>query len=183
MQLSSSHFSAYSAIMCKDIPDINITEMIAELTANAVFMMATETDFAITTKTTGAIVHILKSQKYKWMPFHLVMEGFTRGAMGELGGTTRFTVRNVCTWMNAMFEKHTILQVEQVSKTDSRRRADEERSFRMQQKNSTIYGVALHWKIAHCPMPDELYDRLTLDAIVAAFKKGYSFTELKPEMI
>jgi hypothetical protein len=32
-------------------------------------------------------------------------------------------------------------------------------------------------------MPDKDYDRLTLDKIVEAFEKGYTFNELTPSMI
>jgi hypothetical protein len=117
------------------------------------------------------------------MPLHLVMEGFHKGSMGELGGTCRFTVRNVNIWMNAMYEKLAQINTEKKTQEDARRRDEESVAYKKSQINSCLYAAAYYWKISHCPMSDKEYDRLTLDKIVDALKKGYSTKELKPAMI
>jgi hypothetical protein len=183
MDLRSSFFAESMNVECKDIMIGPMIEMIGELSANAIFVMSTDIDSSVTGRVTATIVDILKNQKYKYMPFHLVCEGFTRGSMGELGGTTKFSVRNVCTWMYAMFEKLTQINTEKKSREDAERRRSEAAEFKLTQKRSSLFGAAMYWKISHCPMSDSDYDRLTLDKIVEAFKTGYTAKELQPSMI
>jgi hypothetical protein len=171
---------------CKDILHEALKEMILELSANAIFVMDTEMKGEITSRTADTIVDLLKHSYFRFMPFHLVCEGFQKGAMGELGGTTRFTVRNVNTWMRAMNEKLTTLNMEKKTKEDAERRAQDEKAFRQRQRINSLYGSAMYRKIEWCYsglLSSEDYDRLTLDKIVEAVNKGYSIHELTPEMI
>lgn len=183
MELRSNYFKMNMNDACKDIITDQMIEMIAELSANAIFIMNTDVDGSVTSRTTEIIIETLKNSKFRYMPFNLVMEGFYRGSMGELGGTTRFTVRNVCTWMNVMYEK--LAQINTAKKTmeDAERRKEGTKAYKQSQKQSALYGSAYYWKISHCPMSDTQYDRLTLDKIVEAIKKGYSLKELEPNMI
>jgi hypothetical protein len=186
MELKNNHFSMSMNELCKDIITQPMIEMIGELSAHAMFVMNTDLEASVTARTTGTIVDILKTQKYKFMPFYLVCEGFTRGSMGELGGTTRFTVRNVCTWMNAMYEKLAQINTEKKTKEDSERRASETRAFKQNQKRGTFYGAAMYRKMEWAQagaITSADYDRLTLDKIVAKIKEGYSIKELQPSMI
>lgn len=186
MELKSTFFSAHMNDRCRDILKSSMKEMILELSVNAIFVMNTDMEGTITVKTTEVIVDVLQSQKYSIMPFHLVMEGFTKGSMGELGGTTRFTVRNVCTWMNAMYERMAQINAERKSKEDSERRVAEAKSFKAEQKRSILFGKAMYRKIEWCKegaISSQEYDRLTLVKIVAAMQKGYNIKDLQPSMI
>jgi hypothetical protein len=161
-------------------------EMIIELSSNAIFVMNSEMEAGITMRIAETIVDILKHSNLRFMPFHLVCEGFQKGSMGELGGTTRFTVRNVNTWMKAMSEKLTQINTEKKTKEDSRRRAEEVVAFKMRQRTSNLYGKAMFRKIEWCysgGLSSEDYDRLTLDKIVEAMQKGYNIRDLQPSMI
>jgi hypothetical protein len=160
-----------------------MTEMVAELSTNAVFVMNTDIQAEASSRIVETVVDLLKHSLLRFMPFHLVCEGFQKGAMGELGGTTRFTVRNVNTWMRAMNEKLAQINMDLKTREDARRRAEEAAAYKQLQKRYSIFGTACRWKVDHCPLPDADYDRLTLDKIVEAFNKGYSFKELTPSMI
>jgi hypothetical protein len=186
MEFKSTYFSAHMNDRCRDILTTSMREMIMELTLNAIFVMNTDLEASITAKTTETVVDILKNQKYSPMPFHLVVEGFAKGSMGELGGTTRFTVRNVCTWMNAMYEKLAQINIEIKSKEDAARRAAEALEFKNRKKTANLYGAAMFRKIEWCQaglISSAEYDRLTLDKIVARMQEGFPLAELTPSMI
>lgn len=186
MELKSSYFNSYMNERCKEIPSPALKEMIIELSSNAIFVMSTDMEAGITVRTAEIIVDMLKNAKYGYMPLYLVMEGFVKGSMGELGGTTRFTVRNVAVWMNAMHEKLTEINQVKKTKEDSERRAAEAAAFKIRQKTASMYGAAMFRKIEWCyagSVSPQEYDRLTLDKIVDAMRRGYSIKELQPSMI
>jgi len=162
-------------------------EMIVELSANAIFVMNGDMEAGLMLRTSEAIVDILKKSKFGYMPFYLVLEGFQKGSMGELGGTTKFTVRNVCVWMNAMYDRLTQINAEKKSKEDAERRALEANKYKSEQKRHCLYGSAMLKKIEWCHdgaiTTSEEYDRLSLDKIVAAMQKGYNLKDLHPSMI
>jgi hypothetical protein len=186
MNFKSNYFPIYMQDCCKDILHESLKEMILELSANAIFVMNTEMQGEITARLADTIVDLLKHSNFRFMPFHLVCEGFQKGAMGELGGTTRFTVRNVNTWMKAMYEKLAQVNMEKQTKLDAQRRAEESKLFKQLQHRNNLYGAAMYRKIEWCYaglLSSDDYDRLTLDKIVEAMQKGYSLKELNPEMI
>lgn len=186
MELKSRYFNLHMNDLCRDIPSDSMKEMIIELSSNAIFVMNTDMEPSITVRTAELIVDTLKNFKCRLMPFHLVMEGFHKGSMGELGGTTRFTVRNVNVWMNAMHEKLSLINQERKTKEDSERRAAETAAFKRQQKTASLYGAAMYRKIEWCYaglISSAEYDRLTLDKIVARMQEGFSIRELTPGMI
>jgi hypothetical protein len=185
MEISSKYYNEYLNSKMRDIPSIAIIELIDEFSANAKFYMSSDADAITTEKINNAVVDLLKG-RFSHMPFSLIAEAYTKGALGELGGTTRFTVRNVYTWLNAMEEKYQRLYQEMQTKTDAERRAAEEKKFMSTQKRSNIYGAAMYRKIEWCHdglLTSSQYDILTLDKIVAAVEMGYSLKELKPSMI
>jgi len=186
MELKSSYFPAHLNDACKDILKSSMKEMIIELSSNAIFVMNTDMEASITVRTAEIIVDTLQNSKFRYMPFHLVMEGFHKGSMGELGGTTRFTVRNVAVWMNAMYEKLALLTQERKTKEDSERRAAESAAFKSRQKTSNLYGAAMYRKMEWAQaglISSAEYDRLTLDKIVARMQEGFSINKLIPAMI
>jgi hypothetical protein len=186
MEFKSRHFTIHMQDLCKDILPEAMEEMIIELSANAIFVMNTELDGQITGRMAKTIVDLLKHSNYRFMPLHLVCEGFQKGAMGELGGTTRYTIRNVNTWMKAMFEKLAQINIEKKTKEDAIRRAEEERAFKQLQNKHNLYGAAFYRKLEWCHaglISSQEYDRLTLDKIVEELKKGYSANDLVPSMI
>ena len=186
MEFKSRFFPIHMQNLCKDILHESLKEMVIELSSNAIFVMNTEMQAEITIRTSDTIVDLLKHSNLRFMPFHLVCEGFQKGAMGELGGTTRFTVRNVNTWMRAMNDKLAQINMEKKTKEDAERRAQEEKAYKQRQKTNSLYGAAMFRKIEWCYsglLSSEDYDRLTLDKIVKAVQKGYKINELRPEMI
>lgn len=186
MELKNPLFKEYMNDRCKDILEESLKKMVSELMVNAIFVMNAELEAGLAARTIETVVYILKNNKYNSMPIYLVMEGFSKGSMGELGGTTKFTVRNVCVWLNAMYERMAQINAERKTKEDAERRALEAKSYKQYQKISCLFGAAMFRKIEWCKdgvLSSAEYDRLTLDKIVAAVQKGYTLKELYPSMI
>jgi hypothetical protein len=186
MDLKSKYFNGSFGKQCQEIPKDAMMEMIGELSSNAIFVMSTDMDAAVTVRTAEMIVYQLKQTKLNVLPFHLVVEGFTRGSMGELGGTSKFNVRNVSIWMHAMYDKHAQIAAEKKTKEDIMRRDEEAKNYKSNYKTSSLYGMAMYRKLEWCYaglVSSEEYDRLSLDKIVAAMQKGYKLKELQPNMI
>lgn len=182
MEIKSPAYTEHLKTQVAIIPMGSLIELIDEFAINAKFYMSSDIDSDATAKINAAIIDMLKG-RFKYLPLYLVAEAYMRGSLGELGGTTRFTVRNIYIWLTAIEEKQQRLFQEEKTKIDAIRRAQEERSFRESQKRSNLFAAAMYWKISHCPMSDAEYDRLTLDKIVEAMQKGYTPKELQPLMI
>lgn len=183
MEIKSAYYPQYLAEKVYNIPSEHMREMIDEFAINAKFYMSSDVDNEATDKINAAVVDLLKN-KFRYLPLSLVAEAYTRGSLGELGGTTRFTVRNIYIWLTAVDEKNQRLNQESQSRTDSERRAAEERAFRLQQKRSTKYGAAMYWKIGFAKQLSAAeYHRISLDKIVAMMDRGYKLENLTPEMI
>jgi hypothetical protein len=187
MELRSSFFTAHMNDPCKDILPGSMKEMVAELSTNAIFVMNTDIEASVTARVIETIVDQLINSKFKYMPFYLVCEGFSRGSIGELGGTTRFTVRNVYTWMNAMHDKLALINIETKNKQDAERRAAESKDFRQHQKGSNLFAAAMskkmEWRESGVITTEADYDRYPLFKIVELIKKGYTIKEIQPSMI
>ena len=186
MKLESKYFPVYMNTPCNEIPQFNLKIMVLELITNAIWLMNTDLESTLIAKSAETLTRILKEEKYKWLPLHLVIEGFSRGSMGELGGTTKFSLRNVFTWLTAMDDKDKILKVEQKSREDAARRKSEETAFKGTRKSSSLYGSAL-WKkiewITSGAVPKEAYDDIKLDRIVELIKQGHRINDIKPSML
>jgi hypothetical protein len=186
MEIKNEHYLEHINTRCKDIFPERLQDIIRELSENAKFYMSSEIDATVTVKINAAIVDMLKNHKYRYLPLHLVGEAFTRGSMGELGGTTRFTVRNVCIWLGQMQEKMESLNALQKTKEDAGRRIDEEKSFRENKERSNLFGTAMYLKIGWCQaglLSERQYDECSLDKIVGLIEKGYPIKEITPSMI
>jgi hypothetical protein len=184
MKLEYEHFPIYMDVSIWNIPQEHLMPMLVELSMNAMYYMNTENDPKNSAKLMAGIKDmILSDHTYRNMKLHVIAEAFHKGSLGELGGTSRFGLRNVNVWLSSQKEKHLKLITEEKSKIDDSRKKNEETAFRQSQQRSNKYGSALYWKISFCPMSAQEYDRLSLDKIVAMMEKGYKLRELTPEMI
>lgn len=185
MNLANDNFPIYMSSPIGMIPAEHLTPMLLELAANAIFYMNTDMDSVTTSKVVAGIKDIiLQDPSYKRMPLHLIIETFHKGSLGELGGTTKFGIRNVNIWLTSVKDKHQRLTMEEKSREDQKRKAEEEMAFKLQQKRSTLYGSAMMWKIGIAKQISSAeYDRLTLDRIVDAMQKGYDLKTLTPDAI
>ena len=83
MEIKIKHYHTYINDRCMQIPTEHLLEIIDELSQNAKFFMSSDLDSAMTEKVNAAIVDLLKNQKYKYLPFSLVGEAFTKGSLGR----------------------------------------------------------------------------------------------------
>ena len=180
MEIKSNFYKSFLSTRVGDIPSPALEELIDEFAINAKFYMSSPEDAATTEKINKAVIEELKN-RFRFLPLHLVGEAYDRGAKGELGGTTRFTFRNVYTWLKQIEEKNQRLFIEEISRRDQQLRHEEEKHYKTFQRRNSLYGTAFYWKVSQCPMPDKLYDALTLDKIVESLENGYDIRTLKPE--
>ena len=183
MEIKSEYYPTYISEIMTHIPREHLRELIDEFAIQARFFMSSDIDTDTMNKINAAIIVLLKD-KFKNLSLSLVGEAYTRGSLGELGGTTRFTVRNVYTWLSAVEEKSQKMYQDKVSRMDAEKRAAEEKVFKSQQKRSNMYGSAMMWKIGYAKQISSAdYDRLNLDKIVDAMQKGHNLKTLTPSMI
>jgi hypothetical protein len=185
MELKSNFYPVYLNEQIMNIPTAALTEIIEELSSNVKFYMNSDLDSSSTDRVNNAIVSILQS-KYKYFTLSVVAEAFHSGSLGELGGTTKFTVRNVAIWLNASKERYERARAEQKTKDDNHKREAEERSFRKTRDNDNLFGTALWIKIGwnyNGSIRSSDWDNYPLDAIVAKLRQGYTEHNLIPEMI
>jgi hypothetical protein len=186
MEIKSSFYKEYVNTRCADIPTVALLEIVDELSANTKFYMSSDIDARTTEKLNAVIVDMLKNMRFRNLPLFLIGEAFTKGAMGDLGGTTKFTARNVCIWLNQMDERLKVIRTEQKTKEDNRLREAEERSFRHTRNSDNLFGQAYWLKIGwYCAgaIRGEDLDLYTLDAIVQKLREGHTQKTLKPSMI
>jgi hypothetical protein len=185
MELKSSFYPAYLNEQVGNMPKDALMEIIEEISSNAKFYMNSDLDGSSTDRVNGAIVAILQS-KYKYFSLSVVTEAFHSGSLGELGGTTKFTVRNVAIWLNASREKYERARAEQKTKEDNAKREAEEKSFRHTRNNDNLFGTALWIKTGwnyNGTIKSDDWDNYTLDAIVAKLREGYTEKTLHPSML
>jgi hypothetical protein len=187
MKLVNKNFPEYMDVPMMNIPSEDMDAMLMELAINAMFFMNTENSEDINLKLVAGIKDlILSDYNYKFMPLHLVIETFHKGSVGELGGTTRFGLRNVNLWLFSSKEKHQKLIAEQKSKEDNRKRAEWEENFKRNHEKDWIFGQALWlkvgWNYSGAIKPQD-WDKYTLDAIVEKLRQGYDENSLRPSMI
>lgn len=188
MELKSKYFNASMGKLCKDIPTEAMIEMITELVSSACFDMNTTMDTPVTVRTVQSIIDKLKHTKFNTLTFCLVVEGFSRGSMRDLGGTTKFSVSNFSAWMNAMLEKQAQIAAEQKTKEDLRKKEEEARAYKNYRKGgSDLFAIAVSKKhdwYASKLISSEDYDRPDLlDNIVALLQQGYNYGEIQPKMV
>jgi hypothetical protein len=84
MEFKSKYFTIHMQDLCKDILAEPMKEMIAELSTNATFVMNTDIQAETSARIIETIVDLLKHSLLRYMPFHMICEGFQKGAMGIL---------------------------------------------------------------------------------------------------
>lgn len=187
MKLENENFPVYMDTEVIHIPTGHLTPMLMELVTNALFYMNTENNAETTLRMVSGIRDLLLTDhSYKHFKLHLIIETFHKGSLGELGGTTKFGLRNVNIWLFSVKDKAQKLDAERRSREDNNRKAEEERAFRSRRDRNTLYGAAMYRKIEWASaghLTDRQYDLCTLDKIVELLERGYSISDLQPGMI
>ena len=181
MEIKNSYYSNHQTDRCKDVPENLLRDIVNELLTNIRFYMSSDLTAESMLKVTDAVMDLLKGH-FCWLPLHLVGEAFVKGSLGEIGGTSRITVRNIYIWLKEIEGKSNNLTAQEISKRDDQRRAESERLFKMNQAHNVSYGTALYiklkWVYENRIYPDN-WDYYTLDAIVEQLKAGKTERTLK----
>ena len=186
MEIKSEAYRVNLNCICKDIFKDQLEEIIDELSGNAKFFMSSDIDASTTDKINTVVVDLLKNGKYQVLPLHMVSEAFTRGSMGELGGTTRYTVRNMCVWLNEMYDKLRVLNANRYSQVDAERRKEEEANFKTHKEISNMYGAAFRRKVecfCNGSLNPSEWEQVSLDKMVDLLKEGHAANDIMPKHV
>ena len=197
MEIKNEYYKQHLKELCKDVPADVLGRIVFELSTNAKFYMNSDANADDLSKINDAVVDLLKT-RFSWVPLHLLGEAYVKGSLGELGGTTKLSVRNVYTWLSNVDEKARNLRTQDISKIDDSKRAEEERVFLTNQANNNLYGAALSLKLKWFypssrgrfgqgiylkGLDPSLWDRYPLDKIVEKLKQGYTVQTLTPSKL
>jgi hypothetical protein len=207
MEIKSTFFPQYLNERVVNIPSHILQELVDEFAINAKFYMSADVDGDTTDKINSAVMGMLKS-RYSQLPLNLVSEAYSRGSLGELGGTTRFTPRTIAAWLTNIEEKNNILNQTYATRLNSEQRIREEREFMANKKRNNLFGLALSLKVSwlqgnrNTPLigkvvvpttfsrfagkwnpSDKEWDRCSLDKIVALIEMGIPAAEINPKAI
>jgi hypothetical protein len=184
MEINNLYYSQNLKQLCNEVPSDSLKEIIEELSTNAIFYMGSQLKTDDINKINTEIINLLK-KRFRYLPLLLVGEAFISGSLGELGGTTRFYVANVYKWFLQMEEKAQRIYTEGRNKIDENRRLEDERLFRNNKGDSSLFGLALHlklvWVYEH-KIDAKDWDYYTLDKIVEQFRLGKTNKTLSPSM-
>jgi hypothetical protein len=194
MEIKNAYYKEHLKELCKEVPTDVLSRIVGELSINAKFYMNGDTSPEDLVKINDAIVDLLKT-RFSWLPLHLVGEAYVKGSLGELGGTTKLSARNVYTWLSNVDEKARTLRTQEISRVDESKRTAEERVYLSNQANNVLYGTALSLKLSWFypssrgrfgqgiylkGLDPSLWDRYPLDKIVEKLKQGYTVQTLTP---
>jgi len=186
MEIKNEYYSGHLKERCREVPEETLIDIIEEFSSIAKFYLSTEIHIDDIKKINGAILDILKHGRFQWLPLYLVGEAYTKGSLGELGGTTKLSVRNIYIWLTQMEEKMRNIDAGYQSKIDNERRANDERVYMEHQSHNVRFGTALCIKLAWVyegRIKANDWDKYTLDAIAEKLKEGYSDKTLLPSKI
>ena len=181
MEIKSEAYKYYLRYEVGKIPDQELNEVIKEFSSNAIFMMGSEHKPDDLRKTHQSVLYLIRSA-YSFLPLHLIAEAFSKGSVGDLGGTTKFSARNVNIWLREIKDKHYNLIAEEKSREDNQRRSEVEKIFKSNQANNVIYGTALFLKLSWAyegRIDPENWEKYSLDAIVNELRNGYTVKTLR----
>jgi hypothetical protein len=185
MEIKSKGYDIYLKYPVRNIPDQEMTDILNELSMNAIFLMGDKLRDEDLKKNLSAVIYVTKTY-YGYIPLYLVAEAFGKGSIGNLGGTSKFNARNINIWLTAIQDKYQTLIAQQKSKEDSEIRIANEKLFKQNQSHNVQFGTALciklTWVYEKRINPDD-WDHYTLDLIVDKLKQGYTERTLTPKMI
>ena len=183
MEIQTPHYQSNLNKACKDIWMEHLGPVVRELSEISKFYMSSSLNDSETIKINGAICDLLKfNNKYRELPLYLVAEAFHKGALGELEGTSKYTVRNVCIWLNEIYDKMCRIQAINKNREEDQLRKTYESDYKSNWKHHSKYGAALSKKM-EWDIDRKTWERITLDKMVEMLDKGYTLDELTPDMI
>ena len=185
MEITNENYRVFINHPVGEIPRDELSGILEELMVTAMFYMNNTLEETSTKTTREAILYVLKNE-FGYMPLHMIAEGFMKGSLGRLGGTTKFTVRNVHIWIEAMKEQYQRGIAQKSSKDEQERKRKEDEYWRAFHRDDYIFGTALHLKLSWAyegAIKRDDWDKYTLDAIVVQLRAGETEKTLRPSMI
>jgi hypothetical protein len=185
MEIQNENYKVFISAPAGEIPREELSGILEELMVNAMFYMNTSLAETSTKTTREAILYVLKNE-FSYLPLHMISECFMKGALGKLGGTTKFTVRNVHIWLDSIKDQYQQLISQERSKEDQKRKLQEERDWKNHHKGDVIFGTALSLKLAWVytgAIRADDWDLYSLDKIVNYLRAGETEKTLRPSMI
>jgi hypothetical protein len=167
-----------------EIPRERLDAFITDFTGTALFQMNSVIKSDMMNPTVDSIISILK-EKFSNYPLHLIAATFDQGSLGQLGGTSSFTVRNVYIWLASMKETADRLAFEAWSRKEDKKKKEELNSWNGIQKGACLFGTAMYLKakwVSDGVIARDNWDNYSLDKIVNLLKAGERENNITPQM-
>ena len=173
----SAILKTYLNYNVSDVPRDKLREIIDELSATAMVNMGGNETTIPLQRIIESITALVAKQYYE-LPISKVAGAFWRGSLGELGGTTRFTLRNVNLWLKETHQQWGEEHIREISrknreKYDSHERAD--------QDVITACRMKIMWRIDGKITPDQS-EKIHVEDIVHRLRDGFREKDIIPEM-
>lgn len=167
-------FLAYTV---ENIPRDDLKNIVRELTGNALVNMGHDESGTVLANMVDGIVALLKN-KYKMMPLSKVIAAFDQGSLGELGGTTRFTMRNVNIWVKAIYEQW---GAEYLRAESRRNRLEYSKDEKSDPDVVVACRMKIMWRLSG-RITHEQSDKIHVEDMVQKLKDGFEEKDIIPEM-
>ncbi|MCK5609358.1 hypothetical protein KAR91_46220 [Candidatus Pacearchaeota archaeon] len=176
----SNEIKTYLAYKCTEIPNTEFNSIMVELLEDAAFKMDTQ----IPGDTREFIRQLLWliSKKYQHLPLNKLIEAIHKGAMGELGGTIKLSLRNINIWLKEINEAWAMGAIAR-SNHDRMIETDIDDSEIADPDSAACYALRMNWGLGKRITRQE-WDFLGTqhDKMVAKVKEGTPAENLHPGM-
>jgi hypothetical protein len=177
MEIKSEYYAPNASRPCGEIITASLEHVIDELVISAGYNMDASLSSDSDHRRLISLVAGVLKKDFRFLPLYRVVEAFYRGSLGELGGTTRLTVRNIIIWVREIDTKHRQSSIE-----------DSRLVKIIQEKESVCeYGAAgvrlkLQWR-SNNVFTSEEWDKYPLEKIFELLKAGRKIGEIRPEEV
>lgn len=138
------------------------------------------------TKNTSSFVNFtfeLIGDRYSYLPINHIRAAFKFGAMGERGGTTKMTGRNINIWLN---EQSNIFQEQMAKyqkKLDEQKRYDEIKDWKPSHGfTARAVIIKVGW-LGDKRITSQEYDSFSSAKIRELLEQGYDERDIRPSMV
>ncbi|MBW1612418.1 MAG: hypothetical protein JRJ57_00255 [Deltaproteobacteria bacterium] len=173
----SATLKTYLNYTVGEVPREKLREIIDELSATAMVNMGGNETTIPLQRIIESITMLVAKQYYE-LPISKVASAFWRGSLGELGGTTRFTLRNVNLWLK---ESHQQWGEEHIREMSRKNREKYDAYEKADRDVITACRMKIMWRLDKRITPDQS-DKIHVEDIVHRLRDGFRERDIIPEM-
>lgn len=175
----SDLLTRYAGNKVAEVPPTELRILITEFLDSANIIMGTSAEKSMLAGLIGFAYDII-ANRFAYMPMNHVKAAFEFGSLGQRGGTTKLSGRNIFIWLNEQLNIYQEQLLRQRKKEE-----DIKRTIDMSGKNKADGFVAaavrmkVHWK-CDGKINSEQYDSFSSKAIYDLLKAGVAEKDIRP---